>query len=557
MVTGGLLWASLPPIGWWPAGVIGVVLLGCIPAATVRARALLGGVAGLVLFGAALRWLWPFTGVGVAVLVALQAGFLATASAVSPAGRGRLVALPGALVLVEALRHRWPLSGLPMAGLELGQVEGPLANVAPYLGPLGVVLAVGGIAAVATRILRDGGVGRVRSAVLLIVLVGLIAVVPAAPGTTSLDRVDAIVVQGGGPRGVVSVGSDPAVPYRRHLAATRELDAGGADLVVWPEDVVDVDGRFTGSTQAVTLSRIARDLSTVLVVGVVEDADARAGSVRRFRNAAIAIGPDGSIVDRYDKQIRVPFGEYVPWRSVVDRFADLSLIPREAVAGVGPPVLDTPAGRLGTVISFEGLFARRVRAAARAGGELLVVPTNSSSYATVDAPAQQVAAARLRALEAGRDLVLASPTGYSAVVTADGTVVARSPLGDMAVLRELVTRRGGDTPYVRFGDLPVVLVAVGLVGIGWRGSTRPAGAAPCGGIDRAARRRDCHGGVEERSAVSEASAQQPEGGCDQRDGDRSEEEPRWPRGGARGSRALIVELLSVCRCRRIGRDGCR
>lgn len=496
MATGGLLWVSLPPIGWWPAGVLGVVLLGCIPAETVRARALLGGVAGLVLFGAALRWLWPFTGVGVVVLVVLQAGFLATASAVSPSGRGRLVALPGALVLVEALRHRWPLSGLPMAGLELGQVGGPLSNVAPYLGPLGVVLVVGWVAAVATRIVRDGGYRRVPSVVLLVAILGVIAVVPASPGTTTFDRVEAIVVQGGGPRGVVSVGSDPALPYRRHLEATRELDGASPDLVVWPEDVIDVDGRFAGSTQARALSRIARDLSTVLVVGVVEDADAQAGPVRRFRNAAIALAPDGSIIDRYDKQIRVPFGEYVPLRSVVDRIADLSLIPREAVAGVGPPVLDTPAGRLGTVISFEGLFARRVRAAVRAGGELLIIPTNSSSYATADAPAQQVAAARLRALESGRDVVLASPTGYSAVVAADGTVVARSSLGDMAVLHEWVTRRRGDTPYVRFGDAPVVLLAAGLVGFGWwwgpRGRQEPRRRQ---GLTRPASRRDSRRGA--------------------------------------------------------------
>ena len=130
---------------------------------------------------------------------------------------------------------------------------------------------------------------------------------------------------------------------------------------------------------------------------------------RRFRNAAVAWAPDGTRTARYDKAHRVPFGEYVPWRELVGRLADLSAVPRDAVAGHGPGRLDTPVGRLGVVVSYEVFFPARARAAIRSGGSVLLVPTNASSYRTRQVPAQEVAAARLRALETGRAVVQAAP----------------------------------------------------------------------------------------------------------------------------------------------------
>ena len=475
--AGLLLWFSLPPTGWWPAGVAGLALLTSLTGAGVAERAAIGATTGLVLYTGSLRWLGAFTGIGLALLVLMQAAFLAGASAMAPSRRGRLVALPGALVLVEALRHRWPLSGLPLSGVELGQVDAPVASLASSFGPLGVLLGTAVVAALVVQMSRTAGRVRLVPAGMIVGLVFVAGLLPAAPGVNASATVDVAVVQGGGPRGIPSVvAADPAAPFRRHLTASQELRPGEQELVVWPEDVVDVTGSFMGSAEHGQLAQLAARLDAVVVAGIVEDADAEAGPVRRFRNAAVAVGPDGAVIDRYDKRLRVPFGEYVPWRSFVDRVADLSLIPREAVPGSSPAVLQTPVGVLGTVISFEGLFPRRARAAIRAGGEVLIIPTNSASYATADAPAQQLAAARLRALELGRDVALAAPTGYSAVIRADGTVVQRTTLGEAAVLRAQLHRRRGLTPYARWGDLPVVVIAMVLVGVGWKRAESGRGA---------------------------------------------------------------------------------
>ena len=112
----------------------------------------------------------------------------------------------------------------------------------------------------------------------------------------------------------------------------------------------------------------------------------------------------------------MPFGEYIPYRSLISHLADVSAVPTDAIPGHASGLLRTPAGPFGTLVSFEVFYANRSRTSVRAGAELLVVPTNTSSYATAQVPTQEVAADAVQAVQTGRDLVQAAPTGYSTVV---------------------------------------------------------------------------------------------------------------------------------------------
>ena len=161
----------------------------------------------------------------------------------------------------------------------------------------------------------------------------------------------------------------------------------------------------------------------------------------------------------------MPFGEYVPARSFFDRLADLSAVPRDAIPGKGRAVLDTPAGRLGVVISYEVFFADRAREAVEAGGRVLLVPTNASSYRDAQIPAQEVAVARLRALETGRWVVQAAPTGYSAVIDHRGRVRALGGLGGPEVLQVDVGARAGRTLFMALGPVPGLTLAVLLLAL--------------------------------------------------------------------------------------------
>ena len=467
-VGGVALWASLPPRGWWWLVPLAIAaLIGAVDGEPLGRRVLLGWVFGLGWAIPSLSWAAAFTGWGYGLLVAVQAAFPALAAGLSHR-RHVVIALPGALVLAEFLRWRWPLGGLPLGSPALALVDGPWLEVASYGGPLLLLLCAGIAATAVVATVRQRWVTAAAAAAVT-ATAGLVpAVLPAAVGT-----IDVAVVQGGGERGVPAVRSDADAVFDRHLAASAAVPEG-TDLVVWPEDVVDVPRPFDVGPERARLAALAAASDATYLVGVVED-----GPAGRFRNSAVVLAGSGAVVDRYEKIHRVPFGEYVPFRPFLERFVDLSLVPRDAIAGTGPPAVTAAGATVGVTISYEGSFARYARAATRAGAELLAIPTNAASYVTDEVPAQQLAGARLRGVESGRTVLQAAPTGYSAIVTADGVVTQRSSLGRSAVLTGRITMRRGWTPYVRYGDLPVVGLAAGLLLAGLvarRGRARPDAA---------------------------------------------------------------------------------
>ena len=211
-----------------------------------------------------------------------------------------------------------------------------------------------------------------------------------------------------------------------------------------------------------SLAKIARGLHATLLVGVTETVSETA-----FRNEVVAFGPTGAVAGSYEKAHRVPFGEYVPFRGFFSHLASLSAVPQDAIPGHSPGFIATPAAPVGLMVSYEVFYADAGRSATRAGAQILIVPTNTSSYSTSQVPTQEVAADRLQAIEEGRDLVQAAPTGYSSVVDNQGHVLQRSVLGAQQVLVASVPLRDGATIYERYGDLPVLVLAVIGLLFGW------------------------------------------------------------------------------------------
>ncbi len=523
MVAGVGLALSLPPWGFWilaypAAGLLWWRLGDLRP----RARLWAGWLAGLGCFVPGLFWARSFTVPGAIALIAIEALFPAVACLLVPTGSigVRAIAYPAAMTLAEAARMTWPFGGLPIGGVFLGQAGGPVLGMARLGGPLLLTAAVyvGGVGVAClylavTEIVtrsswyersrgagsgrtesRDQGLqdrgsvepesqgaasshrggGALRTGPRHLVLVGaiasigvvLVAVVAAyAPdGGPSRGTVTAAAVQGGGARGFRKSQVNPAVVLAAQNAATQhmlQLRHGHApQLVLWPEDVVSLSYPLDGSAEESTLSHLASSLHTSLVVGVTETVSSTA-----FRNEVVAFGPDGALVSRYEKVHRVPFGEYVPYRGFFQHLANLSSVPLDAVPGTGTGLLPTPAAPLGTLISYEVFYADRGRSAVRAGAQVLIVPTNTSSYATSQVPTQEIAASQVQAVEQGRDLLQSSPTGFSAWINHRGQLLDRSALGTRQVVFATLQRRDGRTLYVRFGDTPVlVLAALAFVG---------------------------------------------------------------------------------------------
>ncbi len=288
----------------------------------------------------------------------------------------------------------WPFGGLPLGGVFLGQADGPLLAAGPARRP----------AAAHGR--RLGGRGRRRhrwsSGIRArrrasawpptrapLILGGLVAPRPSSARWSP---------DGGPPVRSVSVGPRPGRrPARRRarqqvdpatvFAAQVRGHAGAARTR--PVRLRWCCGPRTSSPSTGPLRGIARgprswrswpaSLHTTVIAGVTEPAGPHA-----FRNEIVAWGPDGRIVDIFEKVHRVPFGEYVPYRSLVSHLADLSACPdRRHPRPRNRAAPDTPPDRSGALVSFEVFYANRSHTSVRAGAELLIVPTNTSSYATV------------------------------------------------------------------------------------------------------------------------------------------------------------------------------
>jgi apolipoprotein N-acyltransferase len=296
----------------------------------------------------------------------------------------------------------------------------------------------------------------------LLVVIGLCSWGALAPdGGPGLDHLRVAIVQGGGRRGLSELEIPSSVVYAAALRETRQVRPP-VDLVVWPEDIVALSGPLAASPESAQLSGLARRLHATLLAGVTETVGAT-----QFRNEIVAYDPSGALVATFEKVHRVPFGEYVPWRSFFSHLANLQAIPRDAIAGHGTGMMVTAAGRFAVLVSYEDFFPDRGRAGVRAGGELLLVPTNTSSYSSEQAPAQEIAASRLQAIEEGRDLLQAAPTGYSAVIDNGGDVLQQTLLSSPAVLRATVALRAGTTVYTRFGDSPTLFLSLLFAIVGW------------------------------------------------------------------------------------------
>lgn len=471
--AGALVALSLPPWGWWPLSFVGIALFSTILGAAdrrARTRFLLGLVFGLGWLAPGMGWMWFLTPPGYVVASLIFGAFHGIATAAVPQGvRWEAIARPAAHTLVEAIRFVFPFGGVPLASLAIAQAAGPLLVVARLGGAvlltwvtLSIGFALGGQITRSRRPRRLGVVPAPLWSLAAVTVVVLFAVV-APQGRGTGERVWIAAVQGGGPQGTLAIETDPRDVVERHLAATRTIEPQPElDLVLWPENVISVrTGRFEDSREFREVVAEAERLGVPILVGITERPQPG-----RFLNAQVVVSPGGSVTDRYEKVRRVPFGEYVPLRGLLQALgAPVERVPTDAIAGRGPAVLDTPSGRFAVVISWEVFFGGRAREGVRVGGGAVMNPTNGSSYTGTILQSQQVASSRLRAVESGRWLVQVSPTGFSAFVTPSGQVLDRTDVSEQRVLQREIELRSGSTVYHRVGDLPFVLAALIVLGL--------------------------------------------------------------------------------------------
>jgi apolipoprotein N-acyltransferase len=474
LLAGAALLLSLPPYDlWWlaPAGVAG--LAAATHRRRLRAGLGLGFLAGLVLFVPLLDWTRIAAGWLPWMLLALaQAGYLglvglATAwlSPLTDRWRALWPVLTGLLwVTQEAMRDRAPFGGFPWGRLAFSQGDAPTLRLAAYGGAPLVTFAVaaagGALVALAWR--RGGLLPALGFAAAAGVLIAGPLAAPVGKAGGETRRV--AIVQGNVPRLGLDFNAQRRAVLDNHVNATRALAAEVAagrqprpDLVVWPENSSDIDpllnpdaGRLIGGA--------ADAIGAPILVGTV----LRTDDPEDIKNAGLLwnplTGPDQS--QTYVKQHPVPFAEYMPMRSVARLVTDKVDLVKNMLAGDHPGVIRTGALTLGDVICFEVAYDGIVRDTVTGGAQVLAVQTNNATFNEAEAR-QQLAMVRLRAVEHGRESLMASTVGVSAFVGTAGEVQQSSGFNVASVMVRDMRLNGASTLATRLGHWPEV-AAVGL-----------------------------------------------------------------------------------------------
>lgn len=530
VAAGGASLAAFPPYGWWWLAPVAVALLAAAGhRRRLRAGAGLGALAGLAFFLPLLSWTNLHTGyLPWLLLSGLQAGYLAllgVATAwVSPLvdrARWSWPVVTGLLwVAQEALRDRTPFGGFPWGRLAFSQADGPLVRLAAWGGaPLVTFVAAvtGGLLVAAGWRLATGagrkGPARWRPArrdwlpALALsagagALVGGTLLVPVGAGTAG-PPVTVALVQGNVPRMGLDFNAQRRAVLDNHVDATIDLAArvragevAQPALVVWPENASDIDP-VQNADAAARISAAARAVRAPILVGAV----LRGPEPGQVRNVGLLWRPDGGpdLDQLYVKRHPVPFAEYVPLRRIARLVSDeVDRVRADFVAGTRPGVVRAGGVALGDVICFEVAYDSVVRDTVTGGAQLLVVQTNNATFNVAEAR-QQLAMVRLRAVEHGRESLMASTVGVSGFVDRQGRVSAATGFNTAEVVVRQMRPAQARTVATRVGVLPEVAMAILAMGVlvvaaalrrraraavGAPGRTRPGGDATADAEER-------------------------------------------------------------------------
>ena len=454
----------------------------------LRRAFLLGLLSGAIYFSFTLYWLvetmttfgglaTPLAILVAALLVAYLALFPAAFAVIfarlyRTLGTRALLLAPAAWVTTE-LGRQYVWDGFPWILLGYSQVTVlPIAQLASIAGVYGLSALLALTSAAAAAVVLDRGrmrwifAGSVTAMVIVLAIWGQ-ARVRRSVLLTHGQPVRVAVLQGNVAQ---DEKWDPAMRGSitdRYIAMTRQALAQGATFVLWPESSypVNFEQDLIGAS---AVRRLAKESGATLLIGSdqvepITDAPAAGGPQVRYYNAAYLVKPDGGIGAVYRKMHLVPFGEYVPLKTLLFFVGPIVQAVSDFSPGLVPVLLPVGGHLASTAICYEVIFPNLIRRFVQDGSELLTTITNDAWYGRSSAAYQHWEQASMRAIEEGRYLARAANTGISGFVDPYGRVVSRTALFEPAVvvgdLRFLTDR----TIYSRLGDL-VAWLSLALTG---------------------------------------------------------------------------------------------
>ncbi|UFS60387.1 apolipoprotein N-acyltransferase [Subtercola endophyticus] len=475
-IGGGIaLTNGFPGTDIWPLTLLGVALtLLSLIGRSWRGALLVGLIGGFAFWGSLINWLTLYLGpvpwLGLAILEAIffAVGAVAIAlvyryaNAVWTTRLGRLGVLPvivaGLWTAREAITAVAPEGGFSWGRVAFSQSTSPFASLVAYLGISGLSFVLVWLVAFVIQLAREGQASVVGRVTLAVAAAAALLVIPAwAAPTQGTTRIAA--VQGNTKSGLldrVEAGDN----LNAHITETLALEGQNVDMVVWPENASDIDPE-TDAIAAQDLDFVSSIMKAPLVVGTIAERDGK------YYNTSL-LWENGQVADYYDKRHPVPFAEYMPARSFFHALAPalVDMVTRDYQIGTTDTVMNVNGVTAGISICFDITDDQAVQSMVSDGAQVILAQTNNADFGQTDENLQQLAIARLRAIETGRSVVNISTVGHSAIIGPDGkTIDAIAPYtpGSMVDNVPLSTTT---TPATLFGKgIELLVSGLGIAGL--------------------------------------------------------------------------------------------
>lgn len=266
----------------------------------------------------------------------------------------------------------------------------------------------------------------------------------------------------------------------QNMARLEQMSAGPPAeprLLLWPEAAITrpLENQLAYLPLQRETASLRREVGALLrpgdllLTGGITWRSATGEDLTSATNSVFAIGPGGRILARYDKAHLVPYGEYLPMRPILSAIGLSRLAPGDVDfdPGPGPRTLDLPLiGKAGFQLCYEIIFSGEV--VDRANRPAFLFNPSNDAWFGAWGPPQHLAQARLRALEEGLPILRSTPTGISAVIDAEGRLLASLPWRERGVIDTRLPLPKAPTPFARLGNvlplaLALLLAALGLL----------------------------------------------------------------------------------------------
>jgi apolipoprotein N-acyltransferase len=436
---------------------------------------LIGLVGGFSFWGVHIFWLTLYLGpIPWLALAILQALFFALgamliavvygrAPRVWASTRIRLVMLPvviaGLWTAREAITAVWPEGGFSWGRVVFSQSESPYASLVAWIGFSGLSFIMVWLVAFLVELGRTSTVvAKTRALWAVVAIVATLAAPAWYAPTEGSSRIAA--VQGNTDASLFSQRAAGDV-LSDQTAETFKIIDKKVDMVVWPENGSDLDP--ARSTQAARqLDYLSEQMNAPFIVGTITNP-----SQDTYYNTSLLWETGRGSVDHYDKRHPVPFAEYMPARALFHAIVPdlVDLVTRDYTKGTTDTVFDVNGVIAGISICFDITDDAVARDMIHDGAQVILAQTNNADFGKTDENLQQLAIARLRAVETGRSVVNISTVGTSAIVAPDGSTIASIrpyEAGSMIADVPLATK---STPATLLGGgIELLVSGLGLAG---------------------------------------------------------------------------------------------